>query len=237
MTRIAVLLLTLIVTCPAFAQSRQIEQEIEQICDGPVLASISSKDAEPRVKNNSGKDFDPVDPLQDSPFVPSAQRLVPIFQATYPSERLIVVLSASQQINAWAVGSWKPHNHLVCVPIAFAEFMGNEDELAFMIGHEIGHTRDPEPLCGSYRSYTQLNREQKTACESRADEIGYWFLRQAGYSPYAAAGGFGRLEMYSGDTQTGIMGILRQLSIDHPITPKRIENMRHLLINESRAAR
>lgn len=237
MRRLTSLLFLALIALPAVAQSRQIQQEIEQQCDGPVLAYISSKDAEPRVKNNSGQDFDPVDPLQDSPFVQSTQRLVPIFEATYPSERLIIVLSASEQISAWAVGSWKPHNHLVCVPMAFVDFIGNEDELAFMIGHEIGHTRDPEPLCGSQGAYVQLNREQQVACESRADEIGYWFLRHAGYSPYAAAGGFGRLEMYSGDTQTGITGLFHQLSMNHPITPKRIENMRKLLMEELRATR
>src|SRR5579864_457855 len=237
MRRLTCVVLLALLAPAASAQSKAIEQEIERICDGPVLAFISSKDAEPRVKNNSGKDFDQADPLQDSAFVQSTQRLVPIFEATYPSERLLIVLSASEQINAWAIGSWKPHNHLVCVPLAFAEFMGNEDELAFMIGHEIGHTRDPNPLCGSYRSYVQLAREQQVACESRADEIGYWFLRQAGYSPFAAAGGFGRLEMYSGDTQTGLTGLFHQMSINHPITPKRIENLRRMLIEEQRAAR
>ena len=205
------------------------------MCDGKIVAFISNNEPDARVKDSNGVPWSA--DFGHTAFVESSERLVPIFQSTYPGERLVIVLSGSNRINSWALGSWVPHNHLVCIPVAFADFMTDEDELAFLIGHEIGHTRDPSPLCGSVQAYAQLNREQKVACESRADEIGYWFLRQAGYSPYAAAGAFGRIEMYSGDTQTGILGLFRQMNIDHPITPKRIENMRRLLIEEARAAR
>jgi predicted Zn-dependent protease len=82
---------------------------------------------------------------------------------------------------------------------------------------------------------TRHTRDQQVTCESRADEIGYKLIRKAGYSPYAAAGSFGRLEMYSGDTRTGIAGWFQQMSTDHPITPARVEKMRALLIQEVQA--
>jgi predicted Zn-dependent protease len=111
-------------------------------------------------------------------------------------------------------------------------FMGNEDEIAFIIAHELGHALDDGCKAPPGIRHTAYEQVQ---CETRADEIGYQLLRRAGYSPYAAAGAFGRLEMYSGDTHTGIIGWFRQIASDHPITPRRIENMRKLLLKEVQA--
>jgi len=207
---------------------------ISRDCGGAFMGAIDSAGEPPK----AGGYLDG-DPSRFGAFVRSSERILPAFKAAYPDAHVIVAVVSNGEINAWTVQRWGSDSQgrrisLVCMPTVFVEFIGNEDELAFVIGHEIGHAVDTDPGC---RSYGSLAREAKVLCEIRADAIGYHLLRQANYSPYAAAGYFGRIEMYSGDTHTGITGMFTQLAIDHPITPKRIENMRRLLIEELRAAR
>ncbi len=231
------LVLALLATAAAAqtAASKEGIQRISQSCHGAFMGAIDSGNGEsPKV----GGYLDG-DPSRFGSFTRSAERLIPLFKAAFPDGRLIVAVSSSSEISAWTIQSWGTDTggrraSLVCIPTGFIDFIGNEDELAFSIAHEIGHTVDTDPGC---RSYGSLSRDAKVICESRADEIGYHLMRQAGYSAYAAAGVFGRLEMYSGDTHTGLTGLFAQLASDHPITPKRIENMRRLLIEELRAAR
>lgn len=125
--------------------------------------------------------------------------------------------------------------------------MGEADgELAFITAHEIGHAVDdvckstagrasvtPPTITGTLSGLLGGNgrnpiAEQRT-CELRADEIGFAIFTKAEYNPYDAAGAFGRLEMYSGDTSTGVLARLAAIGKDHPITPDRIHHMRILL--------
>lgn len=206
------------------------------------MARIDSFGSNPVVTDNQGnalpngipqegtKFFQLADPI----FVRSTERLLPVFKSSYPNIRVVIAVTSSNVINAFAFPNFAsdPTNGnrvaLVCVPNTFIQFMGEEDELGFIIAHELGHTVDE-----ACRQRTQVTRTNQVICEQRADEIGYWLSRQAGYSPYAAAGAFGRLEMYSGDTSTGLLGLFRQLASDHPITPNRIANMRRLLLSET----
>jgi predicted Zn-dependent protease len=195
-------------------------------CHGSIQAYITSSETGPVVHDRLGARVNAGDPLTSAAFVQATENVMRVFKTEFPGRETTIALAAANEINAWAITG---QNGWVCVPTAMVSFMGNEDEIAFMVAHELGHTVDDE--C---RARTQITRENQTVCEIRADEIGYRLLRTAGYSPYAAAGMFGKLEMYLGDTSTGINGFFRQLSIDHPITPKRIENMRRLLAAEAR---
>ena len=133
-------------------------------------------------------------------------------------------------------------------------FMGDaEGELAFIIAHEVGHTVDDVcktdggrvavansrgslgalfgGLLGGAQGAASASRiSQQQGCEARADEIGFFIFTHSGYNPYDAAGAFGRLEMYLGETSTGLFARLNAMGSDHPMTPDRIENMRTLLI-------
>jgi len=119
--------------------------------------------------------------------------------------------------------------------------------MAFIYAHELGHALDdscktttgraqvaPPSIRGELDKLLggdgRIGSVEQRACETRADEIGFRLFTAAGYNPFDAAGGFGRLEMLSGDTSTGILGRLAAMGRDHPITPDRIRHMRALLI-------
>jgi predicted Zn-dependent protease len=134
-------------------------------------------------------------------------------------------------------------------------FMGDaEGELAFIMSHEIGHTVDDQcktqagraqigQAAAPMRSFfgallgggngaaaaTQLATQR--SCEARADAVGFYIFTASGYNPFDAAGAFGRLEMYLGDTSTGVFARLAAMGSNHPMTPDRIRHMRALLIN------
>jgi len=232
----AVLLLFCTLTLPLAAQTtnKAFVDAIAKNCRATPMARIDSFGSNPVVTDNQDNALPDGDTLADPIFVRSTERLLPVFKSSYPNIRVVIAVTSSNVINAFAAPDFAsdPTNGnrvaLVCVPNTFVRFMGEEDELGFIIAHELGHTVDE-----ACRQRTQVTRANQIICEQRADEIGYWLLRQAGYSPYAAAGAFGRLEMYSGDTSTGLSGLFRQLASDHPITPNRIANMRRLLLSES----
>jgi predicted Zn-dependent protease len=166
-----------------------------------------------------------------------------------------VVLTRNATINAWEVPVDSTH-HLVCVPVTMVHLMGDaEGELAFVVAHEIGHALDD--LCRSTRgrlavarsqgslsallgallggergAYESSSLDQQKGCEERADAIGFLIFTRAGYNPFDAAGSFGRLEMLSGDTGTGLVSYLGALSSGHPMTPDRIKHMRALLVQQ-----
>jgi Zn-dependent protease with chaperone function len=238
MRRLTCVVLLALVALPAAAQINISSKQIAETCQAPMMGGVDSYDVPVKVKGAIHED--PQRPGMGA-FLRSVERLMPIYQAQFPRDRVIVALVSSDIVNAWTFAHWIPDqgdpNHpspvsLICVTTVFIDFASDEDELAFFIGHEMGHTVD-EPC----RLRTQKTRDNQAVCEMRADESGYQLMRQAGYSPYAAAGAFGRWEMYTGDTATGIVGTFSQLSMDHPITPRRIENMRRMLIEEWRAAR
>jgi len=128
-----------------------------------------------------------------------------------------------------------------------SRFAGDaEAELAFTIAHEAGHALDN--TCKSPAGRSKLiqpsldgvlkellgkdSRDmyaEQRACESRADDLGFAIIVEAGYNPYAAAGFFGRWEMLKGDVSTDATARAKEQTSTHPITPERIRNLRKLL--------
>ncbi len=207
------------------------EQLIQQVCRGSEITSGPEYDAFLQIKQKLGAVIN-----QDRQHM------------TY------LALANNNEINAWAT-NFNMTNSLICVPVAMVHFMGGaEGELAFIIAHEIGHTVDDVcktqsgrlsvansrgsvgalfgGLLGGEKGAASASRiSQQRGCEARADEIGFIIFTRSGYNPYDAAGAFGRLEMYLGDTSTGIFARLNAMGSDHPMTPDRIKNMRTMLIN------
>jgi predicted Zn-dependent protease len=181
------------------------------------------------------------------------QRLVGVIKPD-GRHRIHIALVRSNAINSWELNADATH-YLVCVPQAMVHFMGDAPgELAFVVSHEIGHALDDvcrtaagrlevarsqgslaaalgEFLGGAKRAYQMSGLAQEKGCEERADAIGFMIFIRAGYNPFDAAGAFGRLEMYSGDTG-GILNQVMSLGSGHPMTADRINHMRELLIRE-----
>lgn len=181
------------------------------------------------------------------------QRLAPILSRVQGFEIHLAVVE-SNVINAWTFPIGKS-SAFICIPTAMVRFMGDaEGEMAFTYAHELGHAFDNTCKSSSGRAEVappSLTGEmdkllggsgrnpiaEQRACENRADEIGFRIFTAAGYNPFDAAAGFGRLEMLSGDTSTGIFGRLKAMYSDHPITPDRIRHMRALLIQSESSVR
>lgn len=167
---------------------------------------------------------------------------------------IYVALVHSNIINSWELSLDATH-YMVCIPVGMVRFMGDaEGELAFVVSHETGHALDDqcrtaegrlavaksegslgvvvgEWLGSKQRAYQLSRLAQEQGCEQRADQIGFLIFTQAGYNPFDAAGAFGRLEMYSGDTG-GVLSQVKALTSGHPMTADRISHMRELLIEE-----
>lgn len=235
MKPVALVCLTLLSVSAAFAQLAQVklskEQVIQQVCRASEITSGPEFDEMRRVEQKIGT-------------VVNQDR----------QHRVYVALVSSPVINAWAT-NFSMTNSMICVPIAMVHFMGDaEGELAFILSHEIGHTVDDQcktqagrlavansrgslgallgSILGGQQGAAAASKvAQQKGCEERADEIGFYIFTASGFNPYDAAGAFGRLEMYSGDTNTGVLARLNALGSDHPMTPDRISHMRTLLIN------
>ena len=160
--------------------------------------------------------------------------------------RVLLAVVNRNEINAHTI-SVSTSQSVICLPATMAHFMGSDGELAFVIAHELGHAVDdtcksPDgrahlvtpnagrlaTALGALLDQSGAENEQQ-ACEARADEIGLNLLTRSGYNAFDAAGAFGRLEMYSGDTGTGLLARFAALGSDHPMTPDRIAHMRALL--------
>ena len=207
------------------------EQIIEKVCKAPEI--------------RIGAEFDEMRRVE--------QKLGTIINQDH-QHRVYISLVNSDVINAWAV-NFNMTDSIICMPVAMVHFMGDaEGELAFILAHEIGHTVDDQckteqgrlavaqsrgsvgaifgGLLGGEKGAAAASRlSQQKGCEARADGIGFYIFTASGYNPYDAAGAFGRLEMYMGDTKTGVLARLSALGSDHPMTPDRVEHMRALLIN------
>jgi predicted Zn-dependent protease len=164
--------------------------------------------------------------------------------------RIRVAVAMNPMINAWEV----PGSELICVPVAFVHFMESEGELAFMIGHEMGHAIDKR--CDDPASRAQITDQSKSgallgllfgrgsgdgardqrACESRADELGLSLMTRAGYDPEDAVLALMRLSSYVGDTGTGPIARLAALGNDHPITADRVRHVRKLIARQAKAS-
>jgi len=113
---------------------------------------------------------------------------------------------------------------LICVPTAMVDFLSSDGEVAFIMGHEMGHAVD-QACKGANKNDMAVRR----TCESRADAVGFDLLMKSGFSPYDTGAAFGKLEMYSGDIKTGVQAQLQALGRDHPMTPDRVQHMRDML--------
>jgi Zn-dependent protease with chaperone function len=165
--------------------------------------------------------------------------------------RITIVVSNSLLLNAWDV-EVSAVSSLICIPIGLVHFMGSDEgELAFILGHEIGHATDNrcKSLSARARVADQSGagialgillghgsgdgaRDQRV-CESRADELGLKLMAQAGYNPEDAATALGRLSAYEGDS-AGLFARLAALGNEHPITSDRIRHIRKLIAHPRR---
>ena len=179
-------------------------------------------------------------------------RLGATLQGHMSGHRVHVAVVNSNEINAHHI-PLSMSESVICLPASLAHFMGSDGELAFVIAHELGHAMDdtcktpdgrahlvtPSPghlatALGALLDQAGPVNEQQ-ACESRADEIGLNLLTRSGYNAYDAAGAFGRLEMYLGDSGTGLLARFAAMGSDHPMTPDRIRHMRALLQSRTNA--
>jgi len=139
----------------------------------------------------------------------------------------------SQQMNAWTLNF--SGEAIICLPKGLPNLLSDSHtELFALIAHEMGHAIDTECF-----NYGQRSVRGQSSCETRADAYALAGLIAAHFNPYALAGMFGRLEMYSGDTSTGMMARLNNVisGSNHPITPDRIKNAKNLLAYYSKTGR
>jgi len=214
----------LITYLPAFSQVALHRQEsIEQICHAKEIASGPEREQLHQI----------------------ITRIRPVVNRV-KGHHIQTHLVDSKVINAWHVHVTQSES-VICIPIAMSHFEGDaEAELAFTIAHEVGHALDNTCKSSTGRSkliqphLDGLLREllgkdsrdvyaEQRACESRADELGFAIIVAAGYNPYAAAGSFGRWEMFRGDISTDAAARANEQTSMHPITPDRIRNLRKLL--------
>ncbi len=167
---------------------------------------------------------------------------------------ITVAVTYSARLNAWNVKQ-SSSDSLICVPMGLVRFMGSEGELAFILGHEIGHAsddrcKDPDGrarVADESKPGTALAllfghgsgdgaREQR-ACETRADEFGLNLITRAGYDPEDAAAALGRISGYfPGDNGAGLFERFAALRNEHPLMADRIRHL-HKLIEHPRSAR
>jgi predicted Zn-dependent protease len=160
--------------------------------------------------------------------------LINVESRTGRVKNVIVALVDSNEINAYNFRLLF-NESLICLPVEMVRFTdGDEGELAFVLGHEFGHAYDDQCKSQQGRAAvaggSQNQLVQQRVCESRADTIGFDLLVGAGYSPFDAAAYFGRFEMFSGDSRTGVLARLKGLLSNHPITPDRIEHLHQLIL-------
>ncbi len=186
---------------------------------------------------------------------PESELVASVFNRLNPSNRypnvVVVLVNSSglpltKRVNAWAVPSTDLRGGVICITTDIVHFVQDAPgELAFVIGHEAAHTLDnlcvPQRLAGerigaARRAPIGSGRAApvplpRAVCEYRADTIGFELLTAAGFSPYAAGGFLGRLEMFAGGSSTAVLSRLMQLgsSRDYPITADRISHMRRLI--------
>jgi predicted Zn-dependent protease len=86
----------------------------------------------------------------------------------------------------------------VVITLVTSETLQADDEVAFVLSHEMGHAIDPEP---------NSNEDN----EKRADALGIVFVMRAGYDARSAGRG---LQMVKGERGQGVLGNLMGL-LDH----------------------
>jgi len=93
-------------------------------------------------------------------------------------------IESNRNVNAFAT-----REGTVAVELGLAQLFGNLDELAFIVGHELGHI---------YQFSRGRAFADPSNPESDADLFGLVAILLAGYDPYAAGGAFGKLMMATG---------------------------------------
>jgi predicted Zn-dependent protease len=146
----------------------------------------------------------------------------------------------TDEINAFAIAGGN-----VYVTTALLDFIDNEDELAFVIGHEIGHVdrkhsalmiqalalaytlggNDAEMIAGI--AYKILSTPFTKYQEFDADQAGAYFTYNAGYDPYQAIKFFNKLstkmeEEQQRQSSTNIDYIMRS----HPWSSDRADRLK-----------
>jgi Zn-dependent protease with chaperone function len=107
-----------------------------------------------------------------------------------------LTISPDPVINAFAAGSGT-----VQINLALSELISDSpSELAFAVGHELGHIVQNRTNHVGSRAFFNTN------IEFDADEYGMFFSLAAGFDPYAAAGTLAKLSM-----ATGQAGLVAQL--------------------------
>lgn len=162
----------------------------------------------------------------DSPQIARVRKIIPKLGPTvfrqYPGQKITYLTVTSPIVNAWTIVGKTAS--LVCLPTAIVDLMSSEGELAFIMGHETGHAVDD-----ACKGHSKQDKAVQRTCESRADAVGFDLMIKSGFNAYDAGAAFGKLEMYSGDIDTGPSARLQALSKDHPMTPDRVQHMRAML--------
>jgi Zn-dependent protease with chaperone function len=138
-----------------------------------------------------------------------------------------VFIEDAEIINAYSL----PEYNIVVIPSGIVHFLeDDEGELAFIIAHELGHVQDDYCKGLNRAAGGQITQEQSRTCESRADDIGVQFSIGANYNPYDAAASFGRMMMFTGETDPTQI-LLNRYTKDHPVDVDRIANLRNSVHN------
>ena len=175
-------------------------------------------------------------PNPDSADILQAQRTIAnqmfrICWGTYPSAE-----GPCDRPNAWVRGrGWViakerklPAPPPVVITLVAAERLQADDEVAFILAHEMGHASDPVPLVPA--SITDPTVEQ------RADALGIVFMMRAGYDPRSAGRGLLVLEGQRGQGVLGnLAGMLNHIGAGmttHGFASDRIERMKQAFARE-----
>src|SRR5579859_6781677 len=67
-------------------------------------------------------------------------KLLPTFQRQYAGQGVVFLVVKSPTINAWTIIG--ENRSLICVPTAMVDFLSGDGEVAFIMGHEMGHAVD-----------------------------------------------------------------------------------------------
>jgi Zn-dependent protease with chaperone function len=138
-----------------------------------------------------------------------------------------VFIEDAEIINAYSL----PEYNIVVIPAGIVHFLqDDEGELAFIISHELGHVQDDYCKTLNRAAAGKITLDQSRTCESRADEIGIQFTIGANYNPYDAAASFGRMMMFTGETDPTQI-LLNRYTKDHPVDVERIGTLRTAVHN------
>jgi beta-barrel assembly-enhancing protease len=213
------LIVALVLIAPAFARQFVDDEGVLHFCGAPLVTS--------------GEEFERVSRI--------ARRL----SAELPQQEVDIVLIDSRVVNAWTVNLPRRPS-LVCIPTGLVRWQTDADgELAFIIGHELGHARDESCKTRSGRARLASRSHSLAAilfgpsqgdelgdlrgCEFRADAFGLELLTRTGFNPADAVTAFERLQQLQRDHRRGIFARLSALGSDHPITADRIDRLRSLI--------